>query len=108
MRPRVSRTNDTHETPIGYAAVIPAFQSVAGCLCLNASFAPKLVQWHPVLSTPSCFAASHRLVVGEQLRQRAAMGGEQERAVLVPVGRHGGHTLWGAPDGSLWFRELFV
>jgi len=57
-------------------------------------FAAKLVQWtaHPVLSTPIMLRGVIRsdgspgrtdLSMGEQLRQRAAMGGERERAELA-------------------------
>ena len=57
-------------------------------------FAPKIVTWsaHPLLSKPvtirgiiSTSGAPGRsdLSIGEQLRQRAAMGGEKERAELA-------------------------
>jgi hypothetical protein len=57
-------------------------------------FSPKIVMWsaHPVLSKPvtmrgiiSTNGAPGRsdLSIGEQLRQRAAMGGEKERAELA-------------------------
>lgn len=57
-------------------------------------FAPKLLRWseHPVLSKPpvlrgmiSADGSSSRtdMSLGDQLRQRAAMGGERERAELA-------------------------
>ena len=57
-------------------------------------FAAKLVRWseHPVLSKPPMIrgiiptdgsAARVDMSVGDQLRQRAAMGGERERAELA-------------------------
>ena len=57
-------------------------------------FSAKLVRWseHPVLSKPPVIRgiiptdgspAQVDMSVGDQLRQRAAMGGERERAVLA-------------------------
>jgi hypothetical protein len=57
-------------------------------------FAPKLLRWseHPVLSKPPIIRgiiptdgspARVDMSVGDQLRQRAAMGGERERAELT-------------------------
>ena len=57
-------------------------------------FSAKLVRWseHPVLSKPSVIRgiiptdgspARVDMSVGDQLRQRAAMGGERERAELA-------------------------
>ena len=57
-------------------------------------FSPKLIRWseHPVLSKPPVIRgniptdgspARVDMSVGDQLRQRAAMGGERERAELA-------------------------
>lgn len=70
-------------------------------------FAAKLVRWdtHPVLSKPvairaviACDGSSSRtdLSIGEQLRQRAAMGGGKERAELAAFDKLLANAIAGA------------